>query len=465
MKRCFLPLSLLLLSVFLPVFGPRLAQHSQPGFSALEQTALAELKETNTPGAAIAIVSGDRIVFAKGFGMANVETGAPVTPDLLFRIGSITKMFTAATLVSLAEEGKLKLDAPIGNYVKGLNAKLAQVTAHQLLSHTAGVRDEARHYGLHDEAALAGSIRAWKDDYLFTEPGEVFSYSNAGFALAGLAIEEAGGKPYADQITQYVFKPLGMARSTFRPTAAMTYPLAQGHQANANSKPVIVRPFTDNVAGWPAGFMFSSANDLARFALAFVNGGKIEGQQVLPPSLIAKLSTPYADVPGFDLKYAYGLRVADYRGLRLVEHGGALPGFGAELKMAPEHGFAIIVLANRSGARLEKTVQKAMEIMLPLKAKAAEKPPAALPISQEEMTRYTGLYTNGNSIEIVIKDGQLCYKQRDFLFPLTRIGAHNFSFSPDPGEVEECNFVAGRDGRIRYLHRDGRAFKKVVASK
>jgi len=462
MKRFFL--SLCLVPVLLPMFGLMLTERSQSDFSALEQTALAELKETNTPGAAVVIVSGDRVVFAKGFGIANVETGAPVTPDMLFRIGSMTKMFTAATLVSLAEEGKLKLDAPIGGYVKGLSAKFSPITAHQLLSHTAGVRDEARPYGAHDESALGGSVRTWKDDFLFTEPGEIFSYSNAGFALAGLVIEETSGKPYADQITQYVFKPLGMARSTFRPTVAMTYPLAQGHQANANSKPVIVRPFTDNVAGWPAGFMFSSAHDLARFALAFVNHGKIEGQQVLSPAVIAKLSTPYTDVPGFEMKYAYGLRVTEYRGVRLVEHGGAIPGFGAEMKMSPEHRFAVIVLGNRSGARLEKTVEKAMELMLPLKAKVEDQPPVTLPISQEEMTRYLGLYTNGQSIEIVLKEGQLCFQQRDFLFPLTKVGPHRFTFSPDPGEVEECAFVADHSGKIQYLHRDGRAFKKTTGT-
>lgn len=115
-------------------------------FSTLEKVALEELREKNTPGAAVAIVSGDRIIYAKGLGVSNIETVAPVTPDLLFRIASTTKMFTAALLVSLAEEGRLNLNEPIGKYVKGLSPKLSRITSHQLLSHTAGLIDAGGRY-------------------------------------------------------------------------------------------------------------------------------------------------------------------------------------------------------------------------------------------------------------------------------------------------------------------------------
>src|SRR5882762_665976 len=107
------------------------AQQQTINFDELETTVNAELKATNTPGAAVAVVLGDHVVFAKGFGVANVETGTPVTPDTLFRIASTTKMLTAAALVALAEQDKIKLDEPIGKYVKVLRPKLSQVTVHQ----------------------------------------------------------------------------------------------------------------------------------------------------------------------------------------------------------------------------------------------------------------------------------------------------------------------------------------------
>ncbi|MBA4185432.1 MAG: serine hydrolase [Acidobacteria bacterium] len=458
----FLKLLLVSLVLALPLCSYCKAQQ-KTDFKELETIAAQELKETGTPGAAVVIVSGDRIVFAKGFGVSNVETGQAVTTDMLFRIGSMTKPFTAATLVGLSEEGKIKLDAPVGNYVKGLSSGLGQVTLHQLLSHTAGIQDGARSYGSHDEKELAKTVRSWKDDLLFTSPGKIFSYSNLGFNIAGVAIEEGGGKPFADQFDERLFKPLGMNRTTFRPTVAMTYPLAQDHQARGGGKALVVRPFTDNAADWAAGFMFSSADELARFAIAFMNEGKIDGKQVLPPAVIRKMSAPYADIPGFDIKYGYGMRIEDYRGVRMIEHGGAIAGFGAQLRMVPEHRFAIIVLGNKSGARLEKTVEKAMEILLPLKAKSAQSTPQPIAMSESEMTNYVGNYVHSAraSMEIVMQNGKLFWKRRDELFLLVKTGNYRFMIpSPDPNELEEFVFVMGSEGKVEYLHMDGRAYKR-----
>ena len=161
----------------------------------LEKTILAELAETGSPGVVVVVVSRDRVVFAKGFGVANVETGVPVTPDTVFRIGTITTIFTAAALVSLSEEGRINLNAPVGNYLHGLSPKLSLVTAHQLLSHTAGIREEHAEYGLYDDAALGKAVRAWTDDYCMSEAGRIYSHSNPGYALAGLLLEDIGHQP------------------------------------------------------------------------------------------------------------------------------------------------------------------------------------------------------------------------------------------------------------------------------
>src|SRR6187401_707967 len=118
------------------------AQPPPAEFAELDALARTELQAINAPGAAIAIVKGDRVVYQTGIGVANVETGQAVTADMLFRIGSVTKMFTTAALVSLAEEGKLKLEEPIGKYTTGVHGKLSRLTAHQLMSHTGGLRDE-----------------------------------------------------------------------------------------------------------------------------------------------------------------------------------------------------------------------------------------------------------------------------------------------------------------------------------
>jgi CubicO group peptidase (beta-lactamase class C family) len=341
------------------------AEAPKLGLGSLEKTVLAELAATHTPGAAVAVIQGDRVVLARGFGVADVETRAPVTPDMLFRIGSTTKMFTAAALVQLAHQGKVKFDDPVGTYVKGLTPKVARLTSHQLLTHTAGLKSGAPWYGSHDDSALGVMVRSWQEEYLIAEPGKVYSYSNPGYWLAGLVVEECGGRPYADQLNESLFKPLGMRRTTLRPTTAMTYPMAQGH-ALAAGEPAVIRPAADNAATWPAGSIFTSVSDFARFVIAFMNGGKIDGRQVLEPEVIAKMASPHVQIPGSEAHYGYGLRLRTYRGVELVEHDGARLGYGSVVRMAPRFRFAVIVLANKSAQRLERTAERAMEICLPL---------------------------------------------------------------------------------------------------
>jgi CubicO group peptidase (beta-lactamase class C family) len=434
-------------------------------FAELEAVAQAELKAINAPGAAIAIVKGDRIVYQKGLGVANVETGQAMTPDMLFRVGSVTKMFTTAALVSLAEDGRLRLGDPIGKYVSGVNSRLAKLTTHQLMSHTAGIRDEAPAFGSHDEGALATVVRSWKDDYVFVEPGRIMSYSNPGLTLAGYVLEQIAQKPYADVIDERLFKPLGMTRSTFRPTVAMTWPLAQGHDATGANPPAVARPFADNAGYWPAGFMFSNVSDLARFTIAFMNDGIIDGRAVLKPSAIAALSTGYVDVPSSaePSRYCYGLTTATHRGVRVVEHGGAIPGFGASVRMLPEHKAAVVILVNRGGAGLPKTSERALEMLAPLQP-ATTPPTAPIAMDAAEVTKYAGSYVNPPArVDLILRDGRLYFRRDGQEAEVTKVGDLRFQVAPAAGATpQRFVLVPGPDGAIAFLHMGSRAFKRVV---
>lgn len=450
-----------------------LAQRPVADFEQLKKTALEELKETNTPGAAIAIVSGDRIVYAEGFGVANVETNVPVTTEMLFRIASVTKMFTATALVAMAEQGKLKLDQPVGTYVKGLSPRLSQVTSHQLLTHTAGIVNDAARGGLQDESALAVSVRSWKDDGIFFEqPGKLYSYSNPGLVLAGLTLQEVGQKSYSEIMSELLFKPLGMKRTTFRPTLAMTYPLSMGHQAGADKRATLVRPFPTDAVFLPAGGMISNVTDLARFAIAFMNDGRLDGQQVLAPAVIAKVSTSYVDVHNAtgQWKQGYGMRITDYRGAHVLEHLGGTTGFGAQLRMIPEHRFAVIILTNSSLVQLNKTTEKAMELMLPLQAKADSQPQTAQPLGATEMLNYVGTYQNGPlSFQVLTKDNRLLLKVGEDEVPLKKVGERLLSIDEKEEDAtaesalfKNLLFLPGAGGQAAYLYFIGRALKRVT---
>jgi len=440
------------------------AQQKTINFSELEATVNEELKATNIPGAAVAVVIGDRVVFAKGFGVSDIETGTPVNPDTLFRIASTTKMLTAAAAVALAQQGKLELNAPIGKYLP-LSPKLASVTMNQLLSHTAGIRDGASFNGPHDDSALANFVRSWTDDYLVAEPGEIFSYSNLGYVLAARVLEEVIGKPFADVMNDVLFRPLGMRRTTLRPIMAMTYPLAQGHDIlSGQTNPTIVRPFADDSRYWANGGVFTSVLDFARFAIAVVNSGKIEGQQALSPTVIAKLSTPYVDTPGGNAderpRYAYGLNVRDYRGVRVLQHGGLRVGFGSLVRMVPEYHFAVIVLTNKSNGLLLKTLEKATELAVPLQPKTTSPPREPIAMNEAEMQSYVGIYQNAPDylrLELVVKDGRLFLRQsgQSEMSQVVKVGDKIFNAAG-----QEFLLIQGT-GKAKYMHLAAHALRKM----
>ena len=436
------------------------SQPAEVDFTELDKLVPIELKERNTPGAVIGIVMGDRVVYQKAFGVANIETNAAMEAQMLFRLGSTTKMFTAAALVALANQGKIKLDEPIGNRVKGLNPRIAQATPNHLLSNSAGVRDFAAPFISNDDDALAKMVRGWKDDIFFADQGEVYSYSSAGFWLSGMVVEELTGKPYADAMAEVLFKPLGMDRTTLRPLLAMTYPLATAH-AIENGKPTIVRPFFNNVAMWPAGSIFSNANDLSRWVIALLNEGKVDGKQVLPTSLPKQLATPHISVPGeTDSYYAYGLTTFKYHGLQFVGHGGFSRGYGSMIQMVPERKFAVIVLTNKSGETMRKTLNRAMELGLGLKDDDNEKPAAVAPVTKAEMAEYVGSYLHAPQLwEVSIKDDKLFLKLDGSEYSLTKSGERKFTFGAQ--NENEMVFVPGKSGKIDFVFSELYAAKRM----
>jgi CubicO group peptidase (beta-lactamase class C family) len=423
-------------------------------FTPLDAVITKEMEDANVPGAALVIVQGDRIVYAKGYGVASVEGTDAVTPDHLFRVGSTTKMFVGAALVRLAEDGKIKLDEPVGKVIDGLPEKIAALTPHQLLTHTAGLADSNAMFGLHDDSALGAGIKAWKENRFFTTPGDIYSYSNPGYWLAGYAAERAAGKPFADVLADELFKPLGMKRTTFRPTLAMTYPLAQGHELR-DGKPAVVRPASDNAGVWPSGSMFTSGNDLARFTIAFMNGGKLDGKQVLSESLIKAMAAPHVSVPNGTAHYGYGLSVRNSRGVVLVGHSGSRTGYGSNIVMTPKHKFAVIVMGNRSGASFTKTLDKAGELALSLKP--AAKPKAADKPTAEELEKLVGTYRNGaNSITLKWSDGKLVESGSTKDQVVEALGGSRFR--REGGGTFEV--ATGKDGKTTYLIASSRAYKK-----
>ena len=435
-------------------------QPSAIDFSELDKLVPAELQEKKTPGAVITVISGDQVIYQKAFGLANVETNAAMQPEMLFRLGSTTKMFTAAALLALAEKGRINMNEPIGNRIKGLSAGVAKTTPHHLLSNSAGVRDFAAPVISNDDAALGNMVRAWNNDIFFAEQSEIYSYSSAGFWLSGFVVEELQGKPYADSMTELVFKPIGMERTTLRPFMAITYPFATGH-AVEGGKAAILRPVFNNVAMWPAGSIFSNANDLSRWVIALLNQGRVEGKQLLSASVIDQLVQHHVAVPGeTDSYYGYGLTVFKYKDLEFVGHGGFSRGYGSMIQMVPSRKFAIIVLTNKSGETMRKSMNKVMELGLGFKDDAAQKLAPVAELTESEMKEYVGSYSHAPTTwEVSVKDSKLYVKFDGNEYALTKSGDRKFTYGAQ--NQDELVFVPGKNGKISFIFTGLYGAKKV----
>lgn len=432
--------------LFLLLAFPVAAQ--QPDrFLSLEKAVTDELASTGTPGAAVVVVEGDRVTFAKGFGTTSVEGGSAVTADTLFRIGSTTKMFTAAAFAQLAAQGKVKFDAPVSAYVAGLPPRVSRLTAHQLMSQSSGLRDMPSPVVSDDDGALALNVAGWKDDAFFTDPSTIYSYSSANFWLAGLAVEKVYGKPYADAMTELLFQPLGMKRSFLRPREAMTYPLALGHnrQGTAHS---VNRPAANNAAIYPGGSIFSSVNDLSRWAIAMLNGGKVDGKQAIAASVTKELVRPGFYLPGDDQGfYGYGVIGFTEGCIPTISHGGVSRGYGAYIFFAPQQKSAVIILTNSNAQTMPKSRAAANAILLPKKT-CPQQQASPLSASSSDLTPYVGTFSHApQTWKFTVKgDGNLYVESEGKESKLTRNAADEFA-----SEQGEFLFVRDEGGKFQHI--------------
>lgn len=320
--------------------------------SALRSWITKALEFTHAPGLAVAVLENREVAYVGGFGVTSLQDGAlPVTPQTVFRIGSLTKLITATLIMRLVQERVLELDDPIDTYVPWLTLSdpeaARQITLRMLLSHTSGLTSDAVPWGNRYPHALREYVHARIPEYpLATRPGVRFHYSNPGFSVAGYVAEAAAAKPYTNLVDEWVFGPLDMQRSTFDPLIAMTYPLAQGHYFTGDGGFRVDHRFVDNPAHYPGGFAMSTVVDLANFAAMHLCGGVFRGRPVLSRDLVDQMHTPQVITEQEDISCALPFLVRQSHGQRCVFHDGAIPHFRAELALLPECGAGVVLLWN-----------------------------------------------------------------------------------------------------------------------
>ena len=338
------------------------------------------LDSHDAAGVAVAVVRGEEVV-SRGFGVRAVSTGAPVTPETMFHLASVSKPFVATAVLSLAaaRDGAapvLDLDAPIIEWVPELSladGRAGEVTARQLLSHSSGLPDVGD-YGWHDpqlgDEALsdfAVSLSEWR---LQTEPGSTFSYSNAGFELLGLLLSRATDTTFEDAVRQRVLSPLGMVNSTFLRSEVPQELAASPHVGMPLSVPDRAYPYTRRHA--PSSTLHSNLVEMCRWMAAHlepaepVARGRDEQALRLDARLLDLMWEPVVPVgnPPFDDAMALGWGVGSYRGHRTLSHSGADPGFGSRFVLVPDRRAGVVVMANSNTVPTGTISRAALDIAL-----------------------------------------------------------------------------------------------------
>lgn len=343
-----------------------------------------EMGQRAVPGLALAVVSPDRPVWTAGFGTTAVYEGMPVTGQTVFRIASVTKVLTGIALMRLVDDGTLTLDTPVMAHLPRLRLRTPgaaeQLTLRMLLSHTSGLPEGSVERPWQVERRDPDGLAAFVAQDLprfpmVGRPGELYFYSNLAINLAGFLAQTATGVPFERLLDELVVRPLGLRRTTLDPTVAMTYPLAQRHTCDEDGVLRVRRDGGDNTAFYPAGYAFSTADDLATVLRLLIGGGAVDGTRLLSRDAVHLMQTPHADIR-LSRGLHYGLTSViepDYKGIRRIGHEGVLRGYCAKITYAPDHGVGVAVLYNheynerpRFFAARERIVDRVFDQLLDL---------------------------------------------------------------------------------------------------
>jgi CubicO group peptidase (beta-lactamase class C family) len=349
----------------------------------------------------------DQIIFRKGYGLANLELNVPVEPDMIFRLGSITKQFTGVSILMLAERGKLSLQDEITNFLPDYPTQGKKITVEHLLTHTSGIKsytDMAEWLPLmRKDMSLQELIDMFKNQPMDFSPGERWKYNNSGYILLGAIIEKVSGKTYADFVQENIFGPLGMKHSLYDSTSPVIPRRVPGY-AKGNSG-FENAPYLSMTQPYAAGSLASSVDDLAIWNEALLAGKLIKRET------LERAFTSYKLNDGTDARYGFGWFISSYEGHRLIEHGGGINGFTSYALIMPEDQIFVALLTN--GA-IEGRIPEPLAFRIAgLTLGQPYKEPVPITLPEQNLDPLVGVYVDAQNEERYIsRQGNKMFSQR-----------------------------------------------------
>jgi CubicO group peptidase (beta-lactamase class C family) len=339
-----------------------------PGRARIDAIASQVLQQTGVPSASIAVVQHGEIVYTHAYGKARLSPPQEATPAMRYSIGSVSKQFTAAALLMLQEEGKLKLDDPVEKYIPGLT-RGKEVTIRQLLSHTSGYQDywpeDYVMTPMLEPVTPAQIIDKWARKPLDFDPGSEWQYSNTNYVIAGQIVEKLSGKTVFEFLVERVFRPLGMKSVWNSDETRLTTADATAYYRNALG-PLRVAPKEGRGWMFAAGELAMTAEDLARWDISIIR------QSLMKLESYRELATEVKLKDGRPTHYALGVEITEMHGHRVLEHGGEVSGFVSDNAVLPDDKAAIVVLTNQDASGAANRI---LQLLAPVVAGFASNSP------------------------------------------------------------------------------------------
>lgn len=403
------------------------------------------LFNADMPGAAIIVTKNGKAIFRKGYGMADLGAKQAIDPNMVFRLGSITKQFTATAILMLAEQGKLSTSDDIRKYLPDFPDKGKTITIEHLLTHTSGIPSYTGQLkfqaNMAQDMTVDGMIATFKDLPLEFTPGDRFAYNNSGYFLLGAIIEKVSGMRYADFVAARIFTPLGMQHAAYEGHERTPFVQAQGYsrkdEAFVRAAPIsMTQPYA-------AGSLVSTVDDLARWDQALTSG------KLLSQASWKQAFTPYTTTDKQSTGYGYGWDIGTLQGSATIAHGGGINGFATYAVRLPKEGVYVAVLSNSDSG-----LPSAEFVASKVAAIAIGKPLAdrkAIELDEATLEALVGTYQVDERVNrLVAREGKKLFWQRTggSRRELTAYAPDAFFIS---NSMVEVRFNKGKDGKVESM--------------
>ncbi|MFN8571552.1 MAG: serine hydrolase [Gemmatimonadaceae bacterium] len=399
-----------------PVLGPTKAYAGVA--TQLERFVAAEMADKHLPGLSIALVDDQHVVWSRGFGFERPKDSIPATAQTVYRVGSVSKLFTDLAVMQLVERGRMSLDAPIAKVLPDFhpgNTFGGEITLRELMSHRAGLVREppVGHYFDDTSPTLAATVASLNNTSLVYAPQSRTKYSNAAIATVGDALEVSQQEPFASYVKRAILTPMGLRHAAFEPEPNLVRHLAAAEMWTYHGRTFAAPTFQLGMA--PAGSMYATMPDLAHFMSVLFAGGRGPGGQVVKRETLDSMWTPQFAANGSKTGYGIGFAIGELDGARVVRHGGAIYGFATELAALPDEKLGVAVSISKDGANAVATqiANAALRMMRAAKAgREVAAPRTSTPTSMTLARRAEGRYGTGEeAFDIVRRDSTLSLRR------------------------------------------------------